>query len=127
MEQGLSDVGICLILGVARFQLMSHCQYQHHVILRQPPILCDITVASACKHQFTPIVFGDTPEVRVICQELECSTHAEQLLSRSDRVFGGNEIEESLEICQRPSGYFDTRQVRALGRRDFLPETRVSR
>ncbi len=63
----------------------------------------------------------------MVRQNLKRLADAQDLLTRSLGVFGGDEVKKSLEIRERSLSYFDRRHARALGRRAFAPDTRAAR
>ena len=116
-----------LLFPITCFELVTNGENQDNVIGWKPTILCDVPVAAARKHEFTPPFLGFAPQQRVVRQEFKRLAHAQKLLASPLRILRRDEIEEPLEICERPLGYFDARHARARGRRPFLPEIRVSR
>lgn len=60
-------------------------------------------------------------------QELERLAYAQNLLKRSLRVFGGDEVKESLDVGERTLGYSAGRHARALGRRPLELDARAVR
>ena len=49
--------------------------------------------------------------------------YARDLRQRPIGIDFGNDIEQALQIAERPGAYFDARHERARGRRGFLPAT----
>ncbi len=86
-----------------------------------------VAVASACQHQFAASVLGLAAEQRMLRKQLKGSINAVDLPSGGAGVFLGNEIEQPLQIEERPLAYFDPRQDRGFGRRTRLPSMRATR
>ena len=77
--------------------------------------------------EFTASLLGFTAQQRMIGQQLECATHAQELFAGPDGILFSDEIEEALQVPEGALGYFDPRHARALGRRAFSLATRFSR
>ncbi len=98
-------------------------QDQHDILGRQPTILCNVAVTAARQHELASAILRCPTEQRVIRQDFESCPYARDLRQRPSGIDLGNEIEQTLQIAQRPGAYFDARHERARGRRGFLPAT----
>ena len=116
-----------LFASVSRLKLVSNGQNEDDVFGRKPSVLCDVSITAAREDEFAPARLSGSPEQRMIRQELERLADAQNLLKCSLRVFGGDEVKESLEVGERAMGYFDRRHARALGRRALAPDARAAR
>lgn len=112
-----------LVFCVSRFPLMPDRQDQHDILGRQPAILCDVAVLPTGQHEFTSTILRYPTQQRMICQDFESWPYARDLRQRPTGIDVGNEIEQALQIAERPGAYFDARHERARGRRGFLPAT----
>ena len=101
-------------------------QNEHDVFVSKPSVLCDVSVTTARQDEFARGLLSGSHEQRIICQ-LERLADAQNLLKRSLRVFGGDEVKESLEVGERTLSYFDGRHAQALGRRASTPDARAVR
>lgn len=106
---------------------MPNRQDEYDFVGREPSVLRHIAMATAREHEFTPPVFRDATEERMVCKQLERFTNAQELNTGTLRIVSRDEIDEPLEIRKRSLSYFDARHPRARGRRVFFPETRASR
>ena len=102
---------------------MPYREDQHEILGRQPTILGDVAVPATRQHEFAPTILRDPTQQRVIRKNLESRPHARDLRQRAIGIDFSNEIEQALQIAERPGAYFDARQERARGRRGFLPAT----
>ncbi len=100
---------------------------QHGILCGPPPILSDVAVAPAREAEFPAAIHGFTSPGGMVRSPLACAAHAQELLTGAGGIFLHDEIEEALEVRDRPFRYFDARQVRALGRRALFPAIRSSR
>jgi len=100
---------------------MPHRQNQHHVLARQPAILRDVTVLAARQYEFSPAIFGHPTQQWVVRENLECCPYARELRQRKSGIGCSDNIEQALQVTERPGAYFDARHERARGRRGFLP------
>ena len=112
-----------LVFCVSRFPLMPDRQDQHDILGRQPTILCDVAVPATGKHEFASTILRYPTQQRVIRQNFEGCPYARHLRQRPIGIDFGNEIEQALQVAERPGAYFDARHERARGRRGFLPAT----
>jgi len=113
--------------SVARLALMPDRQDQHDVLGRQPAILRDIAVLAARQNELAPTILRHSTQQRVIRKDLECRPYAREPRPGPIWIGLGDEIEQALEIVERPGAYFDARHERARGRRGFLPATLSAR
>lgn len=116
-----------LVFCVSRFPLMSDSQDQHDILGRQPTILGDVAVLATGQHEFASTILRYPTQQRVIRQDFESCPYARDLRQRPIGFNFGNEIEQALQIAERPGTYFDARHERARGRRGFLPATLSAR
>jgi hypothetical protein len=116
-----------LLLQIARLELMPNRQNEHDVIGREPSVFRNVAMAAAREHELpSPVLCAATKE-RMVCQQLDCFTNAQESFACSARIVIRNKIEESLEVREGSIRYFDARHERARGRRAFFPATRAAR
>ena len=116
-----------LFAGISRLKLVSNGQDEDDIFGRKPSILGDVSVTAAREDEFAPALLSGSPEQRMIRKELKRLADAQNLFTCSLRVFGGDEVKESLEVGKRSLSYFDGRHARALGRRVLAPDARAVR
>ncbi len=102
---------------------MPDSQDQHDILGRQPTILCNVAILATRQHELASTILRYPTEQRVIRQNFESCPYARDLRQRPIGIEFGNEIEQALQIAERPGAYFDARHERARGRRGFLPAT----
>jgi len=116
-----------LFFSVTCFALMPDRQNQHDVLGRQPAILRDVAVLATRQHEFAPTIFRQSTQQRVIRKNLEGCPYAREMRQCPPGIGFSDEIEQALQIAERPGAYFDARHERARGRRGFLPATLSAR
>ena len=114
-----------LVARVPRLQLVPECQDEDDVFGRKPTIFRDISVTAAREDELAAALLGGSPEQWMIRQKLKRPADAQDLLTRSSRIFRGDEVKKSLEVGERSSSYLDGRHARALGRRALAPDARA--
>lgn len=97
------------------------------MVVLPPAILRGAGVAPPREHELAPPVLGRPPEPGVVLQHGECRPHAREPRGGETRVAPGDEIEQALEVAERPVRQDDARHDRARGRRAPRPATRCSR
>jgi hypothetical protein len=106
---------------------MPNRQNEHDVIGREPSVFRNVAMAAAREHELpSPVLCAATKE-RMVCQQLECFTNAQESFACSARIVMRHKIEEPLEVREGSIRYFDARHERARGRRAFFPATRAAR
>jgi len=68
--------GLGLLFRITCFPLVMNGENQDDVIRRKPTTLCDVAVAAARKHEFTPPFLGFAPQQRVVRQQVKRFAHA---------------------------------------------------
>ena len=116
-----------LFASVSRLKLMTNRQDEDDVFGGKPSILRDVSVTAARENELAPALLSASPEQRMIRQQLERLADAHNLFACFSRIFGGDEVKESLEVGERALSYFDGRHARALGRRALAPDARAVR
>jgi hypothetical protein len=116
-----------LLLQVAHLELMPNRQNKHDVIGPEPSVFRNVAIAAAREHELPSSVLCVTPEERMVWQQLNSFTNAQESFACSARIVSGDKIEETLEVRDGSFRYFDARHERARGRRAFFPAIRVSR
>lgn len=100
----------------------------HYDLLRgKPSVQRRISISTTRQQQLAPPFFRWSTQMRVITQQLERATDAQELSSGPNWIVLGKEVEQTLQIAQCPCAYFDARHARARGGLAFLPASLLSR
>ena len=102
-------------------------QDQHDVPGRQPATLRDVAVLATRQYGLATTILGRSTQQRMIRKNLECGTYARELRQGPPGLIFGDEIEQALQIAERPEAYRDARHERARGRRGIPPATLSAR
>jgi len=102
-------------------------QDQHDILGGQPTVFCDVAIPAARQYEFAPPFLRHATQQWMIRENLECGPQARNQGYRLPGINIGDEVEQSLQVTQRPNAYFDARHERARGRRGLLPATLAAR